>query len=61
MTVAINHKHMTVMHMESALPVFKLNGSEMAALRVFRNATVTGRELSLGTRPCFKLVWRNVF
>ena len=29
MTVAFNHKHMTVMYMESALPVFKLNGSEM--------------------------------
>jgi len=35
MTVAFNHKHMTVMYMES-----KLNGSEMVALRVSRNATL---------------------
>ena len=38
MIVAFNHEHMTVMHMESTLPVFKSNGSEMVTESVLAGA-----------------------
>lgn len=41
-TVAFSHKHMTVMHMVSTLPVFKLDSLEMVTLGVSRNSrTIT--------------------